>query len=234
MQNNSDFTTFNLTHLITLGIIFLFSLIFILLARHDKTKIFIKPIRYTLAAVLIGNELIFISGAIIQGVWSYKWGLPLQLCDLAILAVAFSLIKHNQFIWEIAYFWGLGGTVQALLTPDLRINFLDYIYFKFFITHGCIVIGVIFLAAGIGRPISFQSVKRVFIITNCYAAFIGVFNWLYKTNYLYLCQKPSMPSIIDFMGPWPYYFFGLEVTLIISLLFYYLPYYMKNNSDGRI
>lgn len=85
---------------------------------------------------------------------------------------------------------------------------------------------VIFLAAGCGRPIDHFSVWRVFAITNVYAALMGVFNWLTGANYLYLCQKPAHPSILDCLAPWPWYIPGLEAVLIISLYFYYLPFFV--------
>src|SRR5438132_907921 len=45
--------------------------------------------------------------------------LPLQLCDVAIFVAAAALWSRNQLLVEITYFWGLAGTLQALLTPDL-------------------------------------------------------------------------------------------------------------------
>ncbi|HLF18785.1 MAG TPA: TIGR02206 family membrane protein [Candidatus Omnitrophota bacterium] len=230
--NTGEFITFGAAHIAALSLILVVALILVFLARFEKAKELIKPVRYTLAAVLIGNELIYIVGLLAKGLWTYKWGLPLQLCDLAIFAVVFSLIRHNQFIWEIAYFWGLGGTLQALLTPDLRVGFPDYIFFKFFLTHGCIIIGVFLLAAGIQRPIFSRSVRRIFIVTNVYAGFIALFNWLFDANYLYLCRKPTQPSALDFFGPWPVYLLGLELMLIVSLMIYYSPYYFLAQKRG--
>lgn len=88
------------------------------------------------------------------------------------------------------------------------------------------MIAVIFLAAGCGRPIRHRSVWRVFGITNIYAALAGILNWMTGANYLYLCQKPAHPSILDHLGPWPLYLLGLEGVLIISLYFYYLPFFV--------
>jgi len=227
------FQLFDPVHLATIAIIFLVALCYIFVARHPKFQQWIRPMSILLAVVLLGNEIIFIAGAIAKDLWHYSWGLPLQLCDLVIFTVAYSLFRHKQWVWELTYFWGLGGTLQAVLTPDLRVTFPDYIYFKFFLTHGCILVGVIFLAIGLKRPISFQSVIRVWIITNVYTFFVGLFNWLFGTNYLYLCHKPSQPSIIDYLGPWPWYILGLEVVLIASLFFYYLPYYFFSRRGVR-
>lgn len=227
MPETDSFQLFSFLHLFTIGIILLIALVFTVIARSARYRNWVKPMSWFLAIVLLGNELIFMTIVIKSGIWSYKWGLLLNICDLAIFAVAYSLIRHNQFIWEIAYFWGLGGTMQAVLTPDILATFPDYMYFKFFMTHGCIVIGVIFLAAGCKRPIHLSSVRRIWWTTNIYGLCILAFNGIFDTNYLYLCEKPSQGSIIDFLGPWPYYIFGLEIVLIISLFLYYLPYYIS-------
>jgi len=219
------FQPFDPIHLSTMAFIFLVALFYVFVARHSQFYRWIKPMSLLLACVLLGNEILFIGSAIVKGLWHYSWGLPFQLCDLAVFAIAYSLLRHTQWVWEFAYFWGLGGTLQAVMTPDLRVTFPDYIYFKFFLTHGCILVGVIFLSAGLRRPITFHSACRVWVVTNVYAGFVGFFNWLFDTNYLYLCHKPSQPSLLDYLGPWPRYLLSLEVVLIISLFIYYLPYY---------
>jgi len=226
MPSVDGFQLFNSPHLLTISLIFLTAFILAFMARNKRLEHWKSTISGTLAILLLGNELIFILILIYLKLWSYQFGLPLQLCDCAILAVAYSLFKHHQLIWELAYFWGLGGTLQAILTPDIQAAFPSYIYFKFFITHGCIVIGVVYLAFGCGRQINFKSVWRVFLITNIYTFFVAIFNYIFKTNYLYLCHKPSQPSILDYLGPWPYYIAGLEVVLIFSLLFYYCPFFL--------
>jgi len=230
--NTGEFTTFGTAHLITLGLIFLASAVLVVVARLPQYRKHIRMIRYTLAGLLLTNEFIYIFGLMLRGAWSYKWGLPLQLCDLAIFAVAYCLVKHNSTIWEIAYFWGLGGTLQALLTPDLKVSFPDYIYIKFFLTHGLIVISIIFLAAGLGRPIFFESLKRVFVVTNIYACFIAVFNGIFGSNYLYLSHKPTQPSLLNYMGPWPYYLIGGELMFIVSLFLYYMPFFIAKKIRG--
>ena len=231
-MNTGEFITFGPVHLITLGLILFTALVLSGIARLERFRNYVPKIRYSLAGLLLANEFIYVVGLMIKGVWTYKWGLPLQICDLAIFAVAYCLIKHIAFIWEIAYFWGLSGTLQALLTPDLKVSFPNYIYIKFFLTHGLIVISIIFLAVGLGRPIFFESLKRVFWVTNAYALFIGLFDWCFGCNYLYLCHKPTQPSLLDYMGPWPYYWVGGELMFIASLFIYYAPFYLVKKKRG--
>lgn len=218
------FKPFSPLHWAAMAVILGAALFYVFIARHPKCRRWVRPMSILLATVLLGNEIVFIGGAVVKGLWSPVWGLPLQLCDLAIFAVAYSMFRYTPWVWELAYFWGLGGILQAVLTPDLRVTFPEYYYFKFFLTHGCILTGVIFCAAGLRRPITVRSVVRVWVITNGYAALIAVVNWLLKANYLYLCRKPSQPSLLDYFGPWPWYLPGLEFLLIASLFIYYLPY----------
>ena len=53
---------------------------------------------------------------------------------------------HRAPGWtEVSYFWGIGGTFQAILTPNLQVNFPDIRAISFFLGHGGIVAGVIYL-----------------------------------------------------------------------------------------
>ena len=44
---------------------------------------------------------------------------------------------------ELSYFWGLTGTLQAVLTPDLSVSFPHLEFFEFVVGHVGIVIAAI-------------------------------------------------------------------------------------------
>ena len=52
-------------------------------------------------------------------------GLPMNLCDWAEIALIVALLTRRQFAYELGYFWGLGGTLQGVLTPPLYYDFPD-------------------------------------------------------------------------------------------------------------
>ena len=212
-----------------LGIIAFLTLFFVTAVRRwPSTQ---KPISWTLAITLLGSEIMQHLYLLYSGRWHYECALPLHLCDLAIFAVAISLIFHIQWIWELAYFWGLGGSLYAIITPDLPATGPRLFYIAFMVIHGCVVIGSLYLAFGLRRQLRRISLIRVWLITQLYVIVIGVFNSLFGTNYLYLCEKPGQATLMDFIGPWPYYLITLQVVFLLSLFFYYGLYLLLNRPD---
>jgi len=149
--------------------------------------------------------------------------LPLQLCDLALFLMAFAMVTKNRFTGELAFFWGLAGSSQAVLTPDLWTGFPSFQFCQFFFSHCAVILSAVYLTVRGRFCLSGGSVLRAFIATNLYAGAVGLFNWRYGLNFGYLAAKPGHPSILDLFGPWPYYILGEEfLTLGLFTLCYVL------------
>jgi hypothetical integral membrane protein (TIGR02206 family) len=179
-----------------------------------------------LAVTLVGAEMAATLYTIRRGEWTIAGGLPLQICDVAVYATAAALLTRHQRSYELAYFWGLGGTIHGLLTPDLVIGFPHPACLKFFVTHVGIVVSAIYLSAGLGLRPAPGAVRRMCLATNLYAAAVGIVNAWLGTNYLYLCRKPIAPSLIDYLGPWPWYILGLEVVALGSFVACAAPFWL--------
>lgn len=176
--------------------------------------------RRGIALALLANECSAWVVAALQG----SVRVPLQLCDLALGLTAWALWSLRPRVCELAYFWGLAGSLQAVLTPDVHVGFPDYWWLKFFLGHCGIVLSVVYLAAsGCVQPTS-RSIWRVWALTNLYAAAAGVVNWAVGTNYGYLARKPAQPSLLDAFGPWPWYLLGMEAAALVSFAVYYAPF----------
>ena len=75
----------------------------------------------------------------------WQQALPFQLCDWAMVTIIVALLTARRSWTEVSYFWGIGGTFQAILTPNLQVGFPDIRFISFFISHCGIVTGVIYL-----------------------------------------------------------------------------------------
>jgi hypothetical integral membrane protein (TIGR02206 family) len=134
-----------------------------------------------------------------------RYALPLQLCDVAIFIAAAALWTRNRLLVEITYFWGLAGTIQALLTPDLPQHFPTYPYWQYYVAHGGVIASALILVVGLRIRPRRWAVVRVGALTVAYAAFVGAIDVVTGANYMYLRAKPPVTTPLDAMGPWPVY-----------------------------
>lgn len=173
-----------------------------------------RALRRGLAAALVANALFAFFYYLQLGVLK----LPLHLCDLAIFFMAAALISNNRMTGEIAFCWGLAGSSQAVLTPDLFAGFPSLSCTQFFFSHCAVMLSAVYLAVRGRVRLSVVSVWLVWILTNLYGIIVGVINWRFGLNFCYLAAKPAHPSILDHFGPWPYYLIG-EEFLALGLFF---------------
>lgn len=180
--------------------------------------------RRCLGWFLIANELTWYVYRLRLEGFRFPGGLPLELCDLTLWLTAIAALTLNRLAFEVAYFAGVGGAAMALLTPDLWAPALSYPTFYFFSGHAFVVITPIVLAAARLTRVDFASLWRAFGTVSAYAAVIGVFNAVFHTNYMYLCEKPEAASLLDLFGPWPWYLVGGAFAAIVIFLLLYLPF----------
>ena len=173
-----------------------------------------------LAAVLVSAEVgwwIYLATSGLSGS-DLATAFPLQLCDAAIFIAAFALLLRRQLLVEVTYFWGLAGTLQALITPDLPQHFPTFPFFQYYLAHGGIVAAALFLVVGLRQWPRRNALIWVIAITIAYVLLVGAVDAVTGTNYMYLRSKPPIASLFDLMGPWPWYVVGSAV-LGIALLF---------------
>jgi len=231
--NGAPFELFGTAHLVAIGILIAINISLIGLRRHPRPKM--QPaIRYGLAAILLINELGWHLWNIHVGTWSIKTMLPLHLCSAMVYIAAIMLINKNYTLFEFVYFLGIGGALQAFLTPDAgQFGFPHFIFFQILISHGAIVTAGIYMAVVEGYRPTWQSVKRVAIVTNIYMALVGGVNWAIGTNYLFINGKPQTASLMDFLGPWPWYILSLEAIGVVMFLLLYAPFAVSDRFKVR-
>jgi hypothetical integral membrane protein (TIGR02206 family) len=196
----------------------------ILLALASRRRPgFDRPIRMVLAALLGGGWLCWYALFAARGWLNLGNGLPLNLCDWAALALIAALIRPGQLAYELGYFWGLGGSLQGLITPDIAYDFPDPQFIFFFINHGGIITALLYLSFTGMRPVP-ASLPRVAAATLVYVLVAAIADDLLGINYGFLAAKPVNPSMMDFLSPWPWYIPELVGIGLVSLLVYYVPF----------
>jgi len=185
--------------------------------------------RWFLAVWLVVNELAFHAWNMYYGLWTAQTHLPLHICSIMVFASAYMLVTRNATIYEFSYFLGIGAAMQALLTPDAGIyGFPHFRFFQTLTAHGLIVFSAIYMTAVEKfRPYP-KSLLRVFIGMNLYIALIYVVNSIIGSNYLYIMGKPAAASLIDILGPWPWYILSMEAVGVTICLVLYLPFFLKD------
>ena len=151
--------------------------------------------------------------------------LPLQLCDMAILIAAAALWTRQRMLVAITYFWGLAGTLQALLTPDLAAqHFPGYPYFQYYIAHGGVVAAALVLVAGMRLHPSPRAASQVALLTIAYAGLVGLVDAVTGADYMYLRSKPAGPTLLDLLGPWPVYVLVGALLGVVLLMILDAPF----------
>jgi hypothetical integral membrane protein (TIGR02206 family) len=150
--------------------------------------------------------------------WIIAGALPLHLCDVVSLLLAWALVSGSQRLAEPGYFWSMAATTQGLITPALPFDWQTPEYYAFFAEHSGAPIAGLVLVFGMGlgpRPGYFL---RMLWWSWGYMAVVMGFNALVGTNYGFLNGKPEGASLLDRLGPWPYYLIPLQAIGLAMFL----------------
>jgi hypothetical integral membrane protein (TIGR02206 family) len=169
--------------------------------------------------LLLADAVSYSVMLVVQDQWSWKTSLPLALCNVGVLVATAACWWRVPLLVEITYFWGLAGTLQAIITPDLNVAFPHLVFFQYVVGHTGIVLAALFLVVGMRITPRPGAVRRVFLITVTYTAFVGLVDGLTGANYMFLSQPPSEWTLLRLLGRWPWYVVSAAgVALALFLL----------------
>jgi hypothetical integral membrane protein (TIGR02206 family) len=219
-----DFVLFGTAHLIGLSLVVVACFVVVLVGRRldEQGR---QYMRWGLLALIYLNEGSWQVWMLATGQWTIQGMLPLWLCSLVAWSMPLLLIWRSYRYFEWVYFMGPIGASLALLTPDLmNYGFPHFRFLEFFILHGTLIVAVIYMTAVEGFRPTWRSLPRVVIITNIYWLFCALVNSQIGSNYLYTHGKLPTPSLLDVLGPHPWYLLAMEGLGILLCLLLYLPF----------
>ena len=151
--------------------------------------------------------------------------LPFHLCDLAAFTAGIALLTRRPLICSLTYFWGLAGTIQGLVTPAIRET--GPIFVSFFLQHFAIVAAALYLPlVKQWRPDQplVRAVGEVFAWSVAYLVFAMAVNAIAGSNFAYASHPPENPSLLDHLGPWPWYLASMLGIAIVLYSLLALPF----------
>jgi hypothetical integral membrane protein (TIGR02206 family) len=186
-----------------------------------------------LGVVIIVNESAFYVWVAVRGQFDVTWALPVQLCDVAALVTTLALFFRNQLLVELTYFWGIAGTANGLITPDISDRWPSFGFVQYFIQHGGIPCAALFLVVGLRIAPSTWAVARVYVLTFGLLLIDALINLLTDGDYMYLRRPPGVSNLLDLMGPWPWYIAGAAVLALVLFLVLDAPFKISALARAR-
>ncbi len=195
----------------------------------------IKSIRVALAIMLAAAEISIHIWWAYWGIWNIQTTLPLHLCSVMVWVTVYTALTDNRNLYEFTYFLGIGGALQAFLTPadGAMYDIPHYRIMQTLIAHGLLITIPIYMTIVEGLRPTLASFKRIFIWTNIYMVIIFFINRALGSNYLFIAQKPPSPTLMDVLSPWPWYIPQLEVLAFVIFFILYIPFLIKDLSAKR-
>ena len=224
-ESESDSVFLATEHVAALGITALLCILLPAAARARPgpwTRVVSRALALFLVAWFLAYHLV----VALQGSYELDFDLPLHLTDAATMVAAVALWTLRPLPFELTYFWGLTASLQATLTPGLGTDdrFPSFFYWQYFVTHSGVVLAAVFLAFGLGLTARPGAVPRVFLATAGWAAVAATGNALTGGNYMFLSERPDTASLLDYMGPWPWYILGGGLLALAMFAVLDLPF----------
>jgi hypothetical integral membrane protein (TIGR02206 family) len=216
-----DFEMFSVSHFVIIALLILGS--FFIFLFKDK----LKDKKWRRAEVAVGISLIVIEVSyhlwmVVNDMWDVSHGIPLELCSISLILSVLLLLTRKKVIYEILLFTALLGASQAVFTPLLNFDFPHFRFFHFFYTHLMMIWVVFYFTWVQGYRPTIWSIVKLFVFLNVLLPIIMLINKAVDGNYMFLSHKPNSASLLNLLGPYPWYILSMEFLLITLSLIVWL------------
>ena len=184
------------------------------------------PRERQVAVVLAWGNLVFGVASSVTALFPFsaEHSLPLQICDLAWIVVAWALLTLRPLPTALTYYWGLTLSVQALVQPTLTEPFPKLEFFVFWGKHVLIVWGAVYLCLSLRHGPDWASYRRAVRWTFGWLVVVLCLNVVLDANYGYVNGKPSEATVLDVLGPWPVYVVAEMAIVMVGWALITLPW----------
>ncbi|MBN2797278.1 MAG: TIGR02206 family membrane protein [Clostridia bacterium] len=206
------FKLFGNHHLMTIAIMFVLSVIIILMAKKYKRSIKI----YLIISLIFMDGSYRLWGGFYQGI-DLEVFFTLHLSSAAVILTILTMLHYKQILFDVLVYLALLAVPQAIITPGIiHYGFPHLRFFHILWIHFTVITAVFYMLLIEKHRPSKQSLKRALVVTHIYGVLVFIINRIFDTNYMFIGRKTSAVTVIDYLGPWPYYILSLDLILIIT------------------
>jgi hypothetical integral membrane protein (TIGR02206 family) len=226
------FTAYSPSHLVVLAIFAAGTLGLLVAGPRVRGRTAERPLTLALA---VANLVFGVASTITALVpFSVKDSLPLQICDLAWVFVAWALLTLRPLPTALSYYWGLTLSLQALVQPTLTEPFPDVEFLVFWGKHVLIVWGAVYLTLVLRHGPDWSAYRLAVGCTFGWLVVVLGLNALLDANYGYVNGKPSEATVLDVLGPWPVYVVAEMAIVAVGWALITLPWAGWPGRRGRV
>ena len=224
------FVLFGPSHIAAIFVALFLVIILPIYARKKLSEQQQQLVGSVIGYLVMSSYLIWVILELIAGTFDVKLHLPIHLCRLANLLIPLVMVRRSYFFYEILYFWGLSGMFQAVLTPDIAAGFPHFQYWRFWFAHHGMILALIYATVVYDMRPTITSVWKALLALNIFLVIAIIANLFLDANYFWICGKPvnelgeHVPSLLDYLGPWPWYILTAEFVALAHFLVAFLPF----------
>jgi hypothetical integral membrane protein (TIGR02206 family) len=181
-----------------------------------------------------------VAGVVVLGLWAAWFGfgllpanyksqeaLPLHVCDITGLAAPLVLLTRVRLLRALLYFWGLGLSIHALITPTIEEGPLYVAFWLFWFIHVAIIGTAVYdVVVRRYRP-TFRDMTVAIAACAIFLCVVIPVNLTLHANYGYVGNTtPDRPTAIDALGAWPLRVYKMFAGVIVLFFAMWFPWWL--------
>jgi len=184
-----------------------------------------------MALLLVLTQVLRTGHHIALGIFDFRLYLPIHMCHLANLLAAYMLWFRSFKVFEVIYFWIVIAAIQPVFTPHIDNDIISIGFFVFFVEHTVLVLSALYAAVNFRFTPTVRSLVKSTLWLNILVLFLYIVNLIFDANYMMLMKKPETITLLEYLGPWPWYIFTGEALAIAVSYFSLVPFWVFRKDD---
>ena len=232
IESGHGFAHFSPVHLGWLAVFLVAAVVGSLLYRR-LTPSRRKIARFILAGLIVADELFKMVCLFIGGNYTLNY-LPLHLCSINILLIAWHVFKPSKTLDNFLYAVCIPAALIALIVPSwTKLPFGNFMHMHSFTVHILLALYPILLTVGGDIRPDPKKIPKCFLFLFCAAALVYGINLLLDTNFMFLMEADKGNPLWYFEQWFGNHLIGIPVFLIPIFIVMYLPWFIADKISRK-